>query len=108
LAGITNYPIGIGINAAGEVTIADYNNHKLNLSIFSQDGQLLNALESTIKHEQLFDMAVMEDGNVVLSSKDNHFYIYRYLPVLPLGIGRLERREEGALDRQDIYPPLRV
>ncbi len=33
--GITNYPIGVGINMAGEVTIAD-NHNNFNLSVFSQ------------------------------------------------------------------------
>ena len=39
--GITNYPIGVGINANGEVTIAD-NHNNFNLTVFSQDGQVLN------------------------------------------------------------------
>ena len=34
-SGLTNYPIGVGINAAGEVTIAD-NHNNFNLSVFSQ------------------------------------------------------------------------
>jgi hypothetical protein len=37
--GITNYPIGVGINANGEVTIAD-NHNNFNLTVFSQDGQV--------------------------------------------------------------------
>ena len=48
LAGITNYPIGVGINGAGEVTIAD-NHNNFNLSVFSQDGVLISALESKVK-----------------------------------------------------------
>jgi hypothetical protein len=43
--GITNYPIGVGINAEGEVTIAD-NHNNFNLTVFSQDGTLLSALVS--------------------------------------------------------------
>ena len=46
-SGITNYPIGVGINAAGEVTIAD-NHNNFNLSVFSQDGVLISALESKV------------------------------------------------------------
>jgi tripartite motif-containing protein 2/3 len=38
-SGITNYPIGVGINAAGEIAIAD-NHNNFNLTIFSQDGQV--------------------------------------------------------------------
>ena len=47
LPGITNYPIGVGINGAGEITIAD-NHNNFNLSVFSQDGQLISALESKV------------------------------------------------------------
>ena len=36
--GLTNYPIGVGINGAGEVTIAD-NHNNFNLSVFSQEGK---------------------------------------------------------------------
>ena len=46
-SGITNYPIGVGINGAGEITIAD-NHNNFNLSVFSQDGQLISALESKV------------------------------------------------------------
>ena len=45
--GVTNYPIGVGINAAGEITIAD-NHNNFNLTVFSQDGQLISALESKV------------------------------------------------------------
>ena len=81
-SGITNYPIGVGINAAGEVTIAD-NHNNFNLSVFSQDGQLISALESKVKHAQCFDVALMDDGSVVLASKDYRLYIYRYVQVPP-------------------------
>ena len=37
--GLTNYPIGVGINGAGEVTIAD-NHNNFNLSVFSQEGKV--------------------------------------------------------------------
>ena len=37
--GLTNYPIGVGINGAGEVTIAD-NHNNFNLSVFSQEGKI--------------------------------------------------------------------
>ena len=48
-SGITNYPIGVGINGAGEITIAD-NHNNFNLSVFSQDGQLISALESKVRY----------------------------------------------------------
>ena len=123
---MTNYPIGVGINGAGEVTIAD-NHNNFNLSVFSQDGkivyfnaryyaqflqnelgssrkslakdncllnklflmfagQLLSALESKVKHAQCFDVALMDDGSVVLASKDYRLYIYRYVQLPPIGM----------------------
>jgi len=83
--GITNYPIGVGINAAGEITIAD-NHNNFNLTVFTQDGQLVSALESKVKHAQCFDVALMDDGSVVLASKDYRLYIYRYIQVPPIGL----------------------
>ena len=75
--GITNYPIGVGINANGEVVVAD-NHNNFNLTVFSQDGTMLSALESKVKHAQCFDVALVEDGSVVLASKDYRLYLYRY------------------------------
>ena len=76
--GVTNYPIGVGINMSGEVIVAD-NHNNFNLTIFTQDGQLINALESKVKHAQCFDVALMDDGSVVLASKDYKLYIYKYM-----------------------------
>ncbi|TKR77648.1 hypothetical protein L596_018578 [Steinernema carpocapsae] len=75
--GITNYPIGVGINQMGEVVVAD-NHNNFNLTVFSQDGTMLSALESKVKHAQCFDVALVEDGSVVLASKDYRLYLYRY------------------------------
>lgn len=83
--GITNYPIGVGINNSGEILIAD-NHNNFNLTIFTQDGQLVSALESKVKHAQCFDVALMDDGSVVLASKDYRLYIYRYLQIPPIGL----------------------
>ncbi|CAK1589235.1 unnamed protein product [Parnassius mnemosyne] len=83
--GVTNYPIGVGINASGEILIAD-NHNNFNLTIFTQDGQLVSALESKVKHAQCFDVALMDDGSVVLASKDYRLYIYRYVQVPPIGM----------------------
>lgn len=78
--GITNYPIGVGINSAGEILVAD-NHNNFNMTIFTQDGQLINALESKVKHAQCFDVSLMDDGSVVLASKDYRLYIYRYVQI---------------------------
>lgn len=83
--GVTNYPIGVGINSLGEILIAD-NHNNFNLTIFTQDGQLVSALESKVKHAQCFDVALMDDGSVVLASKDYRLYIYRYVQVPPIGL----------------------
>ncbi|XP_014252909.1 brain tumor protein-like [Cimex lectularius] len=83
--GVTNYPIGVGINSAGEILIAD-NHNNFNLTIFTQDGQLVSALESKVKHAQCFDVALMDDGSVVLASKDYRLYIYRYVQIPPIGL----------------------
>ena len=80
--GITNYPIGVGINNAGEILVAD-NHNNFNLTIFTQDGQLINALESKVKHAQCFDVALMDDGSIVLASKDYRLYVYRYMQIPP-------------------------
>lgn len=83
--GVTNYPIGVGINTNGEILVAD-NHNNFNLTIFTQDGQLISALESKVKHAQCFDVALMDDGSVVLASKDYRLYIYRYAQVPSLGM----------------------
>lgn len=83
--GITNYPIGVGINSSGEILIAD-NHNNFNLTIFTQDNQIVSALESKVKHAQCFDVALMDDGSVVLASKDYRLYIYRYVQVPPIGL----------------------
>lgn len=78
--GITNYPIGVCINKRGEILIAD-NHNNFNITVFTQDGQLMNALESKVKHEQCFDVALMDDANTVLTSKDYRVYVYCYMPL---------------------------
>nr|AUG84421.1 brat [Platynereis dumerilii] len=81
--GITNYPIGVGINPAGEILVAD-NHNNFNLTIFTQDGQMVSALESKVKHAQCFDVALMDEGSIVLASKDYRLYIYRYMQMPPM------------------------
>jgi len=97
--GLTNYPIGVGINSNGEILVAD-NHNNFNLTIFTQEGQLVSALESKVKHAQCFDVALMDDGSVVLASKDYRLYIYRYVQVPPIGLWdhereRLRQRGQG-------------
>ena len=99
--GVTNYPIGVGINHLGQVVDAD-NHNNFNLTVFTQQGQLIGAYESKarsrassvsatlgalvlqVKHAQCFDVALTDDGSVVLASKDYRLYLYRYMDS-PLG-----------------------
>ena len=41
-----------------------------------------NILLLQVKHAQCFDVALMDDGSVVLASKDYRLYIYRYVQVV--------------------------
>jgi hypothetical protein len=82
--GITNYPIGVGINASGEVLVAD-NHNNFNLTVFTQDGEIITALESKVKHAQCFDVGLMDDGSIVLASKDYRIYVYKYNSQLNAG-----------------------
>ncbi|KHJ94610.1 b-box zinc finger [Oesophagostomum dentatum] len=75
--GITNYPIGVAINAMGDVVVAD-NHNNFNLTVFSQDGVMIGALESKVKHAQCFDVALVDETSVVLASKDYRLYLYRF------------------------------
>ncbi|XP_022249888.1 brain tumor protein-like isoform X3 [Limulus polyphemus] len=83
--GLTNYPIGVCINQNDEILVAD-NHNNFNITIFTQDGQLVNALESKVKHAQCFDVALVENGSVVLASKDYRIYVYRYMQIPGIGI----------------------
>jgi hypothetical protein len=77
ISGITNYPIGVGINSLGQVTVAD-NHNNFNITTFSQDGTVVAATESRVKHAQCFDVALMNDGSMILASKDYRIYLYRF------------------------------
>ena len=63
------YPIGVGMKQAGEILVADKDNH-FKLTVFSQDGQPINAVESKVKDGQSFNVAVMDEGCIVVASKD--------------------------------------
>ena len=73
---IFSFLIGVCINESNEILVAD-NHNNFNITVFTQTGQLLNALESKVKHAQCFDVALMDDNSVVLASKDYRIYVYR-------------------------------
>ena len=79
--GLTNYPIGVGITTQGEILIAD-NHNNFNLTLFTQDGTLVSAYESMMKHGRCLNFALMVDGSVVLATTDCSLYVYRYLQVV--------------------------
>lgn len=58
------------------------NHNNFNLTVFTQDGKLINALESKVKHAQCFDVGLMDDGSIVLASKDYRIYVYKYTNTL--------------------------
>jgi len=75
--GLTNYPIGVGINQDGLVLIAD-NHNNFNVTAFTQDGQMVAAMESRIKHAQCFDVALGSEGSIILASRDFRIYVYNF------------------------------
>merc|ERR1711928_3709 len=79
------FPNGVVVNDKQEIFISD-NHNNFNLTIFTQDGQLISALESKVKHAQCFDVALLDDGSVVLASKDYRLYVYRYVQIPPLAL----------------------
>ncbi|XP_064484626.1 B-box type zinc finger protein ncl-1-like [Ornithodoros turicata] len=76
-AGVTNYPIAVCINRNGHLVVSD-NHHYFHITVFTQDGHLVSAFESHVKHAQCYDVALTHDNSVILASKDCRLYIYRY------------------------------
>ena len=75
--GITDYPIAVAINNQGEVVVAD-NHNNFNITVFTQDGQLIEGFESKGRHAQCFDVALTMDGVAVVTSKDFKVFCYPY------------------------------
>lgn len=78
--GLTNYPIGVCLNRRGEVLVVS-NNGFLNVTVFTQHGQLVGALQSTRTHRPCFDCALMDEDSLIVASEDCHLYVYRYAPL---------------------------
>ena len=72
---ITNYPIGVCMSSTGELWVAD-NHNNFNVTVFTQKGDMVAALESRVKHAQCFDVALSNDGSIIVASKDFRVYIY--------------------------------
>ncbi|OWA52682.1 Brain tumor protein [Hypsibius exemplaris] len=73
--GMTNFPIGVCITERGHVVVAD-NHNNFNLTSFAQDGSVISALKSRVKR---FDLTLIDEGSVVLASKDYKVFVYRFL-----------------------------
>lgn len=80
--GITDFPIAVAINNMGEVVVAD-NHNNFNITVFTQDGQLIEGFESKGRHAQCFDVALTNDGVAVVSSKDFKVFCYPYKMTCP-------------------------
>ena len=76
--GITNYPIGVRINSKNEIIVAD-NHQSFNLTMFTQEGMLINAFKSKARHSECHDLDLIDDDSVVLSSNDCRIYVYKYV-----------------------------
>uniref|UniRef100_A0A1I7XGD0 B-box type zinc finger protein ncl-1 n=1 Tax=Heterorhabditis bacteriophora TaxID=37862 RepID=A0A1I7XGD0_HETBA len=66
------FPNGVCTNDKNEILISDNRAHCI------KDGSMIGALESKVKHAQCFDVALVDDGSVVLASKDYRLYLYRF------------------------------
>uniref|UniRef100_A0A1I8IU91 Tripartite motif-containing protein 2 n=1 Tax=Macrostomum lignano TaxID=282301 RepID=A0A1I8IU91_9PLAT len=64
MSGVTNYPIGVAVRSDGNIVVAD-NHNNFNVTVFNPQGQLC------------FDIDLLDDGSIVLASKDYRIYIYR-------------------------------
>ncbi|CAD5209132.1 unnamed protein product [Bursaphelenchus okinawaensis] len=74
--GLTNYPIAVAITPLNQVVVVD-NHNNFNVTVFSLEGQLIDAYESKVKHAQCLDAALTQHNTVIMCSKDFRTYIYR-------------------------------
>lgn len=82
--GVTNYPIGVCLNETLDQLLVVDNYNNLNVTIFKLDGTMIGALESTAKHQQCLDVAMLNDNSLVVTSKDLQVYIYRLKDCSPV------------------------
>ena len=75
--GLTNYPTGVGINSKNQILVTD-NYNSFNLTILTEDGELVSAFESKIKHSRILDVEIINDDTLMFSSRDNNIYFYNY------------------------------
>jgi len=75
--GLTNYPTSVDVNSKNELLITD-NYNCFNLTILSENGDLLRAFESKTKHTRILDVSVVDDNTIMFSSRDNFIYKYKF------------------------------
>lgn len=75
--GLTNYPTSVSVNSKNELIITD-NYNCFNLTILSENGDLVRAYESKMKHARILDVSIIDDQKVMFSSRDNFIYTYRF------------------------------
>lgn len=75
--GLTMYPTSVDMNSKNELLITD-NFNCFNLTILSENGDLLRAFESKTKHTRLLDVSVVDDDSIMFSSRDNYIYKYKF------------------------------
>ena len=75
--GLTNYPTSVAINSKNQILVTD-NYNSFNLTILTEDGELVSAFESKIKHSRILDAEIINDDTLMFSSRDNNIYFYTY------------------------------
>ena len=74
---MTNFPTSVDVNSKNEILITD-NYNCFNLTILSENGDLLRAFESKTKHVRILDVTIVNDESIMFSSRDNHIYKYKF------------------------------
>jgi len=75
--GLTNFPTSVDIDSSDQLVVTD-NYNSFNLTILSENGELINAYESKIKHSRILDVELIDDHSIMFSSRDNTVYVYNF------------------------------
>ncbi len=75
--GLTNYPTSVDINSSNQILVTD-NYNSFNLTILSEDGDLIGAYETKIKHSRILDVEIINKDTLMFSSRDNTIYVYNF------------------------------
>ncbi len=75
--GLTNYPTSVDMNTKNQLVVTD-NYNSFNLTVLSEEGSVVGAFESKMKHSKILDVVSVDDRTIMFSSRDNNIYIYNY------------------------------